>query len=116
MSYNSSVIRNGRITMGLAIIANFIPAIYVGFAYDVMPPIGVLFQMADIPSSPMILAFILAENLESYFRKGFSYTDQGVLPFFTRPVSLAFLLLAAFSVFWPMISEKRKAKKAKMHS
>ena len=78
--------------------------------------IGVLFQMADIPSSPMILAFILAENLESYFRKGFSYTDQGVLPFFTRPVSLAFLLLAAFSVFWPMISEKRKAKKAKMHS
>ncbi|MGI6029101.1 MAG: tripartite tricarboxylate transporter permease [Candidatus Heteroscillospira sp.] len=65
--------------------------------------VGILFQMADIPSSPMILAFILAHNLESYFRKGFSYTDQGALPFITRPVSLAFLLIAAFSVFWPVI-------------
>ena len=77
--------------------------------------IGILFQMADIPASPMILAFILAENLESYFRKGFSYTDQGVLPFVTRPVSLAFLLLAAFSVFWPIISAKmQQRKKAKV--
>lgn len=73
--------------------------------------VGILFSMADIPSSPMILAFILASNLESYFRKGFSYTDQGALPFITRPVSLAFLLLSAFSIFWPLISMQLKKKK-----
>ena len=59
MSYNSSVIRNGRITMGLAIIANFIPAIYVGFAYDVMPPIGVLFQIWGVVAASYGITWII---------------------------------------------------------
>ena len=45
MEYSKKVIRNGRITMGLAIIANFIPAIYVGLRYDVMPSWGTIFQI-----------------------------------------------------------------------
>jgi putative tricarboxylic transport membrane protein len=75
--------------------------------------IGILFTMADIPSSPMILAFILCKNLESYFRKGYSYTPEGIVPFFTRPVSLIFLLIAVFSFVSPYFNHLIDSMKKK---
>ncbi|MGE4353880.1 MAG: tripartite tricarboxylate transporter permease [Oscillospiraceae bacterium] len=74
--------------------------------------IGLMFEMAEIPVSPMILAFILAGNLESYFRKGMSYADNGILAFVTRPISLLFLTIAVVSVIWPYLKSlfiKQKA-------
>lgn len=68
--------------------------------------IGLLFEMAEVPTSPMILAFILEPNLESYFRKGISYANNGAWSFVTRPISLLFLLIAVISVVWPVIKEQ----------
>lgn len=65
--------------------------------------IGMLFEIADIPTSPMILGYVLFGNLESYFRKGISYSTNGIITFFTRPVSLLFILIAVFSVIWPWL-------------
>lgn len=59
MSYNQRVIRNGRITMGLAIIANFIPAIYVGLRYDVMPSWGMIFQIWGIVAASYGVSWIV---------------------------------------------------------
>ncbi len=59
MSYNQKVIRNGRITMGLAIIANFIPAIYVGLRYDVMPSWGLIFQIWGIVAASYGISWIV---------------------------------------------------------
>lgn len=59
MSYDQKVIRNGRITMGLAIIANFIPAIYVGLRYDAMPTLGVIFQIWGIVAASYGISWIV---------------------------------------------------------
>ncbi len=59
MSYEQKVIRNGRLTMGLAIIANFIPAVYVGIRYDVMPSWGVLFQIWGMLAATYGLSWII---------------------------------------------------------
>lgn len=37
MSFNSKIIRVGTITVSFAIIANFLPSLYLWFAYDVIP-------------------------------------------------------------------------------
>ncbi len=74
--------------------------------------VGVIFKMAGIPTSPMILAFILGPKLEEYFRKGVSYSEDGIITFFTRPVSALFLLVAVLSVVYPIIKAKYLDKKA----
>lgn len=73
--------------------------------------LAVFLNVAGIPLSPLVLAFILCDDLEGYFRKGVSYAKGSYAQFFTRPVSLLFLAIAIFSVVWPMIENKRKAGK-----
>ncbi len=67
--------------------------------------LGFLFDIVKIPTSPFILSFILGPMLESNLRKGFTYTDQGIMPFFTRPISGLLLAAAVFSVVWPYIKD-----------
>lgn len=43
--YDKKKIKIGRVSMGLAIIANFIPAIYVGLRYGEMPGIATILQI-----------------------------------------------------------------------
>ncbi|MDD5940403.1 MAG: tripartite tricarboxylate transporter permease, partial [Lachnospiraceae bacterium] len=74
--------------------------------------LAVFLMMEGVSLSPLVLAFILSDDLETYFRRGVSYAHGSYVPFITRPVSLLFLLLAVFSVVWPYISEYRKKKKA----
>lgn len=74
--------------------------------------ISIFLNVAGIPLSPVVLAFILSKNLEGYFRKGVSYARGSYAPFFTRPLSLLFLAIAVISVLYPVIKaqlEKRKA-------
>lgn len=73
--------------------------------------VGILFKMGNIPTSPMILAFILGPKLEEYFRKGVSYSPDGLITFITRPVSALFLFIAVASVVYPIIKEKLQQKK-----
>lgn len=72
----------------------------------------------NLPVSPFILGFILGPMLEKNLRMGLTYTDQGLLPFFTRPVSCALLIVAAASLVWPFVRdvlEKRKAEAGKVN-
>ncbi|PNV59870.1 Tat pathway signal protein [Clostridium sp. chh4-2] len=74
--------------------------------------LSILMDMAKIPSSPFILAFILGPKLEEYFRKGVSYGNNGIADFVLRPVSLIFLLVAVVSVAWPYIKDMLNKKKS----
>jgi len=77
--------------------------------------LAIFLNIAGVSLSPLVLAFILSDDLESYFRKGVSYAHGSYAEFFTRPISLLFLGLAVFSVCWPYIADaikKRKAEKA----
>ena len=75
--------------------------------------IGVAFQYFKIPQTPFVLAFVLAKNLETNFRKAITYsTTGGYLEFFTRPVSLILLLVALWSLLSPTLLPFIKAKLA----
>lgn len=85
---------------------NFV--LLLGFA-----ALGFVLDLVKLPTSPFILSFILGPMLESNLRKGFTYTDQGIVPFFTRPISGLLLAAAVFSIIWPFIKDALKKKKAK---
>lgn len=73
--------------------------------------IGVMLDYFKIPTSPLILAFILGPKLEEYFRKGVSYARGDYSAFITRPVSLIFLIIAVLCVVGPYIMPLLKKKK-----
>lgn len=73
--------------------------------------LAVFLNIAGIPLSPLVLAFILCDDLEGYFRKGISYSRGSYAEFLTRPISLLFIAIAIFSVAYPVISAKIKAKR-----
>lgn len=78
----------------------------MGFNMVVMLFIAVLallMEMAGVPMTPLVLAFILGEKIEEYLRKGMTYSSEGWVMFFTRPASLVFLLIAAASILIPVL-------------
>lgn len=80
----------------------------------VFAALGVLFAMFKLPQGPFVLSFVLAGTLETNFRKAITYsTTGGYLEFFTRPVSLILLIVAAVSLLSPFVGPKWKALRAK---
>ena len=74
--------------------------------------LSLFMSIGGLPTSPLVLAFILSSKLEGYFRRAISMDKGSYASFFTRPLSLALLLLAVFCVVWPSISEYLKKRKA----
>ncbi|QQO08665.1 tripartite tricarboxylate transporter permease [Breznakiella homolactica] len=77
-----------------------------------MGALSVAMAWANIPATPFMMAFILGEMLEKYLRRGISYSANGGMMFFTRPVSLILLVVALLTLVWPMIRDARKKKAA----
>ena len=73
--------------------------------------LAIFMSMSGLPTSPLVLAFILSSKLERYFRQGISYAHGSYSEFFTRPISCALLLASVFCVIWPVLSEHLKNKK-----
>ncbi|MFV0244428.1 MAG: tripartite tricarboxylate transporter permease [Qingshengfaniella sp.] len=73
-------------------------ALILGFA-----GLGLLMDRMRLPTGPFILAFILGPMLEQNLRRGITYTDEGILPFFTRPLSALLLAFALLSILWPYL-------------
>ncbi|WP_068300735.1 tripartite tricarboxylate transporter permease [Pararhodobacter sp. CCB-MM2] len=73
-------------------------ALILGFA-----GLGLVMDKVGLPTSPFILAFILGPMLELNLRRGITYTDEGLLPFVTRPISGLLLAFAVLSIAWPYL-------------
>lgn len=73
--------------------------------------LGILLDIFKIPTSPLILSFILGNKLEEYFRKGVSYARGDYSAFFTRPISLLFLCIALISLLSPYLKPLLTKKK-----
>lgn len=73
---------------------------------------GLFMDKVRLPVGPFILAFILGPMLELNLRRGITYTDEGILPFFTRPISALLLTVALFSMIWPWLGPWLKARRA----
>ncbi len=65
--------------------------------------LGLAMDRLRLPIGPFILAFILAPMLELNLRRGITYTDEGIVPFFTRPISGLLLAAAVISIVSPFL-------------
>ncbi|MEM8570701.1 MAG: tripartite tricarboxylate transporter permease [Pseudomonadota bacterium] len=60
--------------------------------------IGFLLRQMKYPMAPLVLGIILGDLLDKSLRRGLTLSDGDLTPFFTRPVSAAFVLLIALSI------------------
>lgn len=74
----------------------------------VMMVVGVFMAWADLPTTPFILTFVLGDLLETNFRRAMSYSNKGVLTFFTRPVSGILITVAVVFILWNLFGSKIK--------
>ncbi|PQJ50233.1 C4-dicarboxylate ABC transporter permease [Vibrio jasicida] len=71
--------------------------------------LGFALGKMDIPSSPILLAIILGPMAETNLRKALLMYDNSWSFLYERPIALAFVLLAIFSVY-STLKMKKKAK------
>lgn len=79
--------------------------VYVMLAFGVL---GFGMERAGFPLGPFVIGFILAPLAESKFRSGLMMTDGDVMPLFTQPLSLSFLLISLGLLLWPFWSERSR--------
>ncbi len=68
--------------------------------------IGYILRRLDIPAAPIILAMVLGDLMEQALRQSLIIADGSMGIFFTRPISLILLILAAVSItnpYWKQI-------------
>ena len=90
-------------------ISNTMFNIYVMLALCLL---SLFMSIGGLPTSPLVLAFILSGKLEGYFRRAISMDKGHYGKFFTRPLSLVLLLVAVFCIVWPYLSEYLKKRRA----
>lgn len=70
--------------------------------------VGYFFSKFKFPVAPFIMGFILGPMCEDYLRKALMLSSGSYLPFVSKPVSCAFLILTVFSLF--LVAKKTKKK------
>jgi putative tricarboxylic transport membrane protein len=81
--------------VGSFAIQNRIFDVYVAMGFGLL---GYVLRKCSIPLAPMLIAFILARPLEESIRQTLVGSEGDLSVFFTRPISLFFLILTALSI------------------
>jgi putative tricarboxylic transport membrane protein len=75
---------------------------------------GFIFNKLDIPSSPILLAIILGPMAETNLRKSLMMYEGSWSFLYDRPIALAFIVLAVFSVYSTMKMKKKQKLNANL--
>jgi putative tricarboxylic transport membrane protein len=70
--------------------------------------VGYLFEKFRFPIAPMVLGCILGPLAESYFLTSMISAQNDWTIFFTRPVSLALIVLALVTLVYPLLRARRE--------
>ena len=70
--------------------------------------LGYLFDKFQFPIAPMVLGAILGPLAESYFLTAMISAENDWTIFFTRPVSLALIVLSAVTIAFPLYRHWRR--------
>jgi putative tricarboxylic transport membrane protein len=65
--------------------------------------IGLLMKLNGFPTAPLILALILGDLMEENMRRALQISGGDWLVFLQKPISLTLLIIAAVSLFLPII-------------
>ena len=58
-----------------------------------------MFKTAKVPSTPLIIGFILGKMAEENLRRALQASNGDISVFFTRPISLVFIAVAVVFLF-----------------
>ncbi|MFT3963530.1 tripartite tricarboxylate transporter permease [Propionivibrio sp.] len=89
---------------------------YSAFDFFLLIMFGILgfcMQKLDIPIPPMVLALILGDNMETYFRQAMVAKSGSLTVFLDKPIALLFFALAALSLVYSLYQNKKLAQKMK---
>ncbi|MFC4736873.1 tripartite tricarboxylate transporter permease [Bacillus daqingensis] len=73
--------------------------------------IGYLFRKASIPTTPIVLAMVLGFLMEVNFRRAMVVSGGDVWFIFTQPIAIILIVLAALSLFVPMIKQFKESRR-----
>ena len=76
--------------------------------------LGLTFKCFRIPSTPLIIGFILGSMFEENLRMALQASHGDWMIFFTRPISCAFLIIAVVFCTYTVISNLRAKHKAEL--
>ncbi|MGB9687190.1 MAG: tripartite tricarboxylate transporter permease, partial [Rectinema subterraneum] len=74
--------------------------------------VGYIFVILGIPLPPLVLALILGETTETTLRNSLVLSNGNISIFFQKPISAVFIALAAISLVYALIRNKRKQSAA----
>ncbi len=73
--------------------------------------VGFLMERAGVPLGPFVIGLVLAPIAEESLRSGLMASAGSYLPFVTRPLSLAFVLVAVGLLLWPFWQDLRTRRR-----
>ena len=77
--------------------------------------VGYVFRVLALPPAPLILGYVLGPLLEEYLRRAMLLSRGDPTVFFTRPLSLVMLLMAAGLVLLIVLPNFRKTREVAFH-
>ncbi|MCD6122639.1 MAG: tripartite tricarboxylate transporter permease [Spirochaetales bacterium] len=83
--------------------------VYVMIFFGVL---GYIMKRFNFPVAPLMMGYILGALLETSLIQAMILSNGSVLPIFTRPISLLFVVLTVFFIIWSLfIQRKSKGKR-----
>ncbi|WP_172294245.1 tripartite tricarboxylate transporter permease [Pseudoruegeria sp. HB172150] len=73
--------------------------------------IGFVLRQMNYPMAPLVLGIILGDLLDKSLRRGLTLSNGSLEPFFTRPISLIFVVIIALSIVLSMPVTRRAVSK-----
>lgn len=98
-------------TVGAYTIRNLVFDVWLTVGFGIA---GYFLKKFRFPMAPLVLGMVLGYMVESNYRRAMIMSQGSHSIFFEDPISLALLVLAAMSFFWPLIQQwrRQRAKRA----
>ena len=80
--------------------------VWVMVAFGIL---GFVLRRMDYPMPPLVLGIILGDLLDKNLRRGLTLSDGSLAPFFTRPLSAAFVVLILVTILASIPAVRRAA-------
>ncbi len=94
--------------LGAYSVANSLADVLFMFLFGI---VGYIMKKLKFDSPPLVLAFVLGPLVEYYFKSALMFSRGSFTVFFTRPISLVCLSIAAAILAWSIISGLRRKSK-----
>jgi len=79
---------------------NSLADVWIMFFFGLL---GLLLRYAQVPIAPLVLGLVLGLAFEKHLRRSLQISDNGIMIFFERPISLTLLVIAAIMIILPFV-------------